>query len=384
MSMINRPIRALSGLRSSRARHRRPRIRWNWTRAPHHAAAVAAVLMLTGSGQVTPVNGLVPENPPAPEPGTPVGVTGGSSLYLERPPVHVGPAPALPGAARLASSTRQPVPYLDRLGIPVTVLRAYREAASYVHRSDPGCRLPVALLAAIGRVESHHANRGNVDRWGTTLSPILGPRLDGSGHFAAIRDSDRGRYDGDTVWDRAVGPMQFIPGTWSRWGVDGDGNGEASPHNVFDAALAAGGYLCAGDRDLRDDDDLRTAVLSYNHSTEYLQVVLEWMRVYDGGATAIPDNRAGDRAGGGGEPSRRSPAGSTGSTGRSDGATPAESSNPSQKPPRSSTPTRPGPSRPPTPPSPAPPAAPSDPTGVQPGQEAVQVVDDAVGQTPTR
>jgi membrane-bound lytic murein transglycosylase B len=38
----------------------------------------------------------------------------------------------------------------------------------------------------------------------------------------AIVDTEQGRYDRDTRWDRAVGPMQFLPSTWRTWGVDGD------------------------------------------------------------------------------------------------------------------------------------------------------------------
>ena len=38
-----------------------------------------------------------------------------------------------------------------------------------------------------------------------------------------------GRLDGDDTWDRAVGPMQFIPSTWAWSGRDGDGDGVAQP-----------------------------------------------------------------------------------------------------------------------------------------------------------
>ena len=75
---------------------------------------------------------------------------------------------------------------------------------------------------------------------GEVRPAILGPVLDGSDGNAAITDTDRGRYDGDTRWDRAVGPMQFIPSTWASWGRDGNGDGTLDPENIFDAALAAG------------------------------------------------------------------------------------------------------------------------------------------------
>ncbi|MEU5084201.1 MULTISPECIES: lytic transglycosylase domain-containing protein [Streptomyces] len=173
-------------------------------------------------------------------------------------------------------------------GIPATVLRAYRAAETSVGRSDPGCRLPWELLAAIGKVESGHAGGGAVGPDGTTIRRITGPALDGRG-FALIRDTDGGSYDGDRLYDRAVGPMQFLPSTWARWGTDGNGDGRADPDNVFDAALAAGHYLCAGDRDLGRSADRAEAILGYNHSRLYLELVGRWLEFYSGGVHAVPD-----------------------------------------------------------------------------------------------
>ncbi|MFD7818646.1 lytic transglycosylase domain-containing protein [Streptomyces sp. NPDC059785] len=173
-------------------------------------------------------------------------------------------------------------------GIPGTVLRAYRDAEKSVGRTDPGCRLPWELLAAIGKVESGQARGGAVDRNGTTLSRITGPALDGR-DFALVLDSDGGAYDGDTVYDRAVGPMQFLPSTWARWGADGNGDGRSDPDNVFDAALAAGHYLCAGDRNLSVAADLDRAVLSYNNSRAYLDLVRRWLDFYRQGVHTVPD-----------------------------------------------------------------------------------------------
>jgi len=40
--------------------------------------------------------------------------------------------------------------------------------------------------------------------------------------FAGITATDGGLMDRDTAYDRAVGPMQFLPGTWRAVGTDAD------------------------------------------------------------------------------------------------------------------------------------------------------------------
>jgi hypothetical protein len=106
---------------------------------------------------------------------------------------------------------------------------------------------------------------------------------------ARIPDSDGGRWDGDTTWDRAVGPMQFIPTTWRTLGRDGNGDGVADPDNLFDAAVSAAGYLClSGGGSLADPARLRQAVYSYNHSWAYVDTVLGWARLYEGGVATGP------------------------------------------------------------------------------------------------
>ncbi|MFF4221665.1 lytic murein transglycosylase [Streptomyces abikoensis] len=175
-------------------------------------------------------------------------------------------------------------------GIPATALDAYKKAAQALATSQPGCRIPWELVAGIGRVESVHASGYGLRSDGSTERPIRGPRLDGK-QFALIRDTDGGRWDGDTEYDRAVGPTQFIPSTWVTWGADGNGDGVKDPNNIYDAALGTARYLCAGDRNLTDPADLDKAILSYNSSREYVNAVLEWMRTYQGGkVTAVPDD----------------------------------------------------------------------------------------------
>ncbi|WP_152185186.1 lytic transglycosylase domain-containing protein [Segeticoccus rhizosphaerae] len=173
------------------------------------------------------------------------------------------------------------------LGIPGTVLAAYHQAADETARTDPTCGVPWWLLAGIGRIESGHASGGRVDSHGNTLGRILGPRLDGSmAGNAVIHDSDGGAFDGDPHYDRAVGPMQFLPGTWAGVRADGNGDGIADPNNVYDATLGAARYLCSGGADLRTPSGLASAVLRYNHSMDYVRSVLGWGQAYRDGDVA--------------------------------------------------------------------------------------------------
>ncbi|HCA88622.1 MAG TPA: hypothetical protein DEQ61_26090 [Streptomyces sp.] len=242
--------------------------------------AIAAVAMaaLTAS--------QAPDSQPG-DPGASAGspsedhpIDGGSPYHTDLPPLR---APDKPG-------TSIDLPGLggSESGIPATVLAAYKKAEAALADSNPGCNLPWELLAAIGKVESGQARGGAVDAEGTTLKPILGPQLNGNG-FANISDTDGGTYDGDSTHDRAVGPMQFIPSTWMTWGTDGNADGEKDPNNIYDAALAAGRYLCAHGRDLSDKQDLDQAILGYNRSQEYLRTVLSWLEFYREGAHEVPD-----------------------------------------------------------------------------------------------
>jgi hypothetical protein len=200
-----------------------------------------------------------------------------------------GPSNSIPAGVGNASGVHASSVGGGSKGIPATVLSAYERAAALLSTSEPGCRLPVALLAGIGEVESGQARGGRVDANGTALQPILGPVLDGGAGTAAIHDTDHGVLDGNTVWDRAVGPMQFIPSTWRSWGADGNGDGIEDPENVYDAALAAGRYLCAHGRDLSNQSGMDSAILSYNDSGRYLQLVLAWVGVYSGAVVSVAD-----------------------------------------------------------------------------------------------
>jgi membrane-bound lytic murein transglycosylase B len=171
------------------------------------------------------------------------------------------------------------------LGIPTMALSAYRNAERIMAGADPGCGISWNLLAGIGRIESMHANGGATDAHGTATRPIYGPALDGTlpGNEVIVQSSG----DGRVSYARAVGPMQFLPGTWARYASDGDGDGVADPQNLYDSTLAAARYLCSGGLNLRDASQVMAAILRYNNSMPYAQNVLGWAAAYATGVIPV-------------------------------------------------------------------------------------------------
>jgi Transglycosylase SLT domain len=240
---------------------------------------------------------------------------------------------------------RPNLPVMHRVGvgsqsIPAIVLAAYRMAADKLTQDDPSCGMRWQVLAGIGKVESGHAGGGRVTDDGDAVPRILGPLLNGVGPIAAISDHDDGRWDLDPLWDRAVGPMQFIPGTWSLFGVDGSGDGVADPNNVFDAALSAGRYLCVGDSEVHTVAGLAAALRRYNDSASYVATVMSWIDAYDNGSAV-----AAEGAGAGSAPSSDPSASASPTlTPATTSATPKPSTSPTPSPPTSPSPTSPSPS----------------------------------------
>ena len=202
---------------------------------------------------------------------------GGSTMTL---PGQAGGTPSGPAAPELASS-----------GIPARAVQAYQAAAT----SMASCGIPWTLLAAIGRVESNHGRFAGATLLadGRSDPPIVGIPLDGRPGVAQIGDTDSGRYDGDTTHDRAVGPMQFIPGTWALFATDGDRDGKSDPFDLDDAAAAAAKYLCQAGGDLSTSAGQQDAVYSYNRSDSYVALVLALSAEYAGGAP-VDDSPAPD------------------------------------------------------------------------------------------
>lgn len=141
-----------------------------------------------------------------------------------------------PGTPRLASLTNAPA------SIPEQVKALYVGAADRYH-------LPWTLLAGIGMAETAHGR--------------------------ATATSSAG----------AQGLMQFMPATWSAYGVDGDGDGRADIHNDADSVMSAANYLTASGV-TAGIDGVRRALFAYNHADWYVNDVLFYAAAYGGGLVA--------------------------------------------------------------------------------------------------
>jgi transglycosylase-like protein with SLT domain len=87
----------------------------------------------------------------------------------------------------------------------------------------------------------------------------------------------------------AEGWMQFIPSTWSVYGVDANNDGVRDPYNPVDAICAAARYLKAAG----GDKDIRQAIFAYNHASWYVDEVLLYANQYG----KLPDALVGSLTG---------------------------------------------------------------------------------------
>lgn len=188
------------------------------------------------------------------------------------PPVDVH------GAGRTADLLAEwASPIAEETKIDPQALRAYANAELIARDAWPACNLHWNTLAGIGWVETRHGTYtgqffagAKLDPGGVATPAIIGPELNGTEGFARIDDTDGGEYDNDTTFDRAVGPMQFIPESWHRFGRDANGDGYPDPQQIDDAALSAANLLCADDRDLSVPEQWQSAILGYNRSNDYV------------------------------------------------------------------------------------------------------------------
>ena len=273
-------IRGRAALEAARRRAGRA------VRKPAFGVVIITPLILAGAVGASAPSTVAPFRDSA---VTPLAAVESSSVDRSGPSVVA--VTKAPSAFHIAAATiSAPPPSVvvnspGALRIPAIALSAYRNAERMMASAAPGCGMSWNLLAGIGRIESLHANGGATDTRGTAVRPIYGPTLDGTllGNEVIVQSRSANR----VMYARAMGPMQFLPGTWSRYASDGDGDGRADVQNVFDSSLAAARYLCSGGLNLRDPGQVMTAILRYNNSVAYARNVLGWAAAYATGVVPV-------------------------------------------------------------------------------------------------
>ena len=252
-----------------------------------HGVSIAVItpVVLAGAVAAGPAGSAIQSATSGPEANPAVAAEpstdGVSVVAMAKPPAALRVAGGAVPATLPAAMVTAP----GGMRIPAMALSAYRKAEQTMAVAAPNCGISWNLLAGIGRIESSHANGGATDARGTAIRPIYGPVLDGSlpGNEVIVQSNSGGR----AVYARAMGPMQFLPGTWSRYASDGDGDGRSDPQNIFDASLAAARYLCSGGLNLRNQAQTLTAILRYNNSMPYAVNVMGWANAYATGVMPV-------------------------------------------------------------------------------------------------
>jgi hypothetical protein len=193
---------------------------------------------------------------------------------------------------------------VNRLGWSPVLADAVARAVAGAEARVPGCRPRMALVAAVVEIEAGGGRGRTISPAGDTDPRVIGVALDGTlaGH-ATIADTGGGRWDGDATWDRAVGIAQFLPSTWAASGLDGNGDGIADPHNVYDAVASQVAKLCRDGHPLAFEADERRALFAYNAAGWYVDEVLakaaEIQAMIDEAGPGVADAPAAERPGGG-------------------------------------------------------------------------------------
>ena len=79
-------------------------------------------------------------------------------------------------------------------------------------------------------------------------------------------------------WAGAFGLCQFIPSSYFRYAVDGNGDGEIDLFNFYDAMASIASYLKANGWEKGNQDKHRKAIWAYNHCDNYVKAVLAYAR----------------------------------------------------------------------------------------------------------
>jgi peptidoglycan hydrolase CwlO-like protein len=177
-------------------------------------------------------------------------------------------------AARLESLLAQQQALLDQAKAHLAAVRAAEQALAAQRAA-----LSSITTDALARLHAMPASASYMDLYRKAVAaecPALSWTV-----LAAVGqvESGHGR-DVSTSYAGAMGPMQFLPATFERYAVDGDGDGNADIMSAPDAIYTAARYLCANGAGGSSPDAVARAIWHYNHADWYVQMVLTLAQQY--------------------------------------------------------------------------------------------------------
>ena len=92
------------------------------------------------------------------------------------------------------------------------------------------------------------------------------------------KNSNRDPFSIKGSWAGAFGLCQFIPSSYLRFAVDGNGDGNIDLFNFHDAMASIASYLRAHGWENNSPDKKKKAVWAYNHCDNYVKAVLAYAR----------------------------------------------------------------------------------------------------------
>jgi membrane-bound lytic murein transglycosylase B len=263
--------------------------------AVESAAVVTAETAPSPAADVTLVQAPAPA--PAPAAGAPTGSMKGKGSKAKARPKHVEPTAARKARAKAKAKAKArakvQAAHREQAQTQARILKRLRRSAGVpAERTQPrtgGASTSAAVYAALPPAWTSLAPivlpAGDVE--GFPIPPSLLPLFQAAAAqygvpwevLASINEIETDFGRNATVSSAgALGWMQFMPGTWARWGTDGDGDRRRDPRNPVDAIFAAARYLAASGA----GHDLPAAVFAYNHSAAYVDQVVRRAREFAG------------------------------------------------------------------------------------------------------
>jgi membrane-bound lytic murein transglycosylase B len=226
----------------------------------------------------------------------------GDFVGLEFSPVHGGERPAMyRGFLRppsVAQAERCRIEYdrefraaEDQYGVPASVISALLHVETHCGRNT-GSSVVLARLARLAMANEPANLQWNIERNTRNVPPGLTPEIERRVRLRAqelesifypevlalFRLADRTGIDPLAVrgsGSGAFGMPQFLPSSYLRFGVDGNGDGRVDLYDPADAISSAANYLARhGWQPGITHAQQRQVIWTYNHSDAYIDTVL--------------------------------------------------------------------------------------------------------------